>query len=163
MSGKFCPTCLWKYMRSTCRREVPRYQDSAYIATRTAILLALPTFWLDIQRASVYNYKYISGDLNGLTPFTPTQAPSAGLKRTGRRPPAPPGGDRSVVPQQCLLRSERSGAGEVRDAAQRPGRGASSCRRGRGLRPVPPGVLRHAGPVRARRLAGSVAAQARTE
>jgi hypothetical protein len=163
MLGKLYPTCLEKYVRSTWRREVLRYHLSTEMAINIGMLLVLPAFWLDIKKGCVYNYEDISGGLNGLTPFTPTQAPSADLERTGCHPPAPASGDRSIVPRQRLLRSERSGAGEIRDAPQCPGRGASGGGCSRDLWPVPSCVLRHPGTIQGWRLAGSVAAQAWTE
>ena len=95
--------------------------------------------------------------------FTSAHAPSAGIARTGRHPPAPRGGDRSPLSRQRVLRSERSGAGQVRDAAKRPAGGTFGGGGGSGLWSVPPGLLCHSGVVPARGPAGAAAAQARTE
>src|SRR5580658_2682386 len=95
--------------------------------------------------------------------FTSTHAPSAGIARTERHPPAPRGGDRSPLSRQRILRSERPGAGQVRDAAKRPAGGTFRSGGCSGLWSVPPGILCHSGVVPARGTAGAAAAQARTE
>ena len=163
MLGKLCPYCLGKYVHNPCGREVCRSKQLSVMPINTRQSFILMTFSLDIQKDIVYNYQDSREDGNDPTPFTPTHAPSAGLDRARRRPPPPRDRDRSLVPRQPLLRSERSGSGEVRDAAQCPGRKASGGGGCRDLWVVPPGVLRHSRAVPARRFAGPVAAQAWTE
>src|ERR1700722_8231554 len=124
-------------------------------------------FQLLLENIVARNYKYIYGrasqEGSNRIGFTSTHAPSAGIARTGRHPPAPRGGDRSPLSRQRVLRPERPGAGQVRDAAKRSAGGTFSSRGGAGLRSVPPGILCNSGVVPARGPAGVAAAQARTE
>src|SRR5579862_6289381 len=112
-----------------------------------------------------YKYKYGRASQEGSTciGFTSTHAPPAGIARTGGHPPAPRGGERSPLSRQRVLRSERPGAGQVRDAAKRPARGTFGGGGGSSFRSVPSGLLCHSGVVPARGIAGAAAAQARTE
>src|ERR1700688_4045212 len=71
-------------------------------------------FTVAFSSVMAHNYKYT--DDSG---FTSARASSAGPEHTGGHPPAPPGCKRSSFSRQRILRSERSGAGQVRDAAQR--------------------------------------------
>src|SRR5438552_2862904 len=101
-----------------------------------------------------HNYKYTydraSQEGSSCIGFTSTHAPSAGIARTERHPPAPRGGDRSALSRQRVLRSERLGAGQVRDAAKRPAGGTFGGGGGSGFWSVPPGLLRHSRVVPAR-------------
>src|SRR6202030_3868414 len=78
-------------------------------------------FMVAFSSVIAHNYKYT--DDSG---FTSARASSAGPEHTGCHPPAPPGCERFSFSRQRILRSERSGAGKVRDAAQRRAGGPSS-------------------------------------
>jgi hypothetical protein len=79
---------------------------------------------LSFPSTIAHNYKYTdahaSAEKSNGHGFTSEPASSAGLARTGRHAPAPRGCDPSPVSQQHVLRSERFGASQVRDAAQCP-------------------------------------------
>jgi hypothetical protein len=82
----------------------------------------------------------------------------------GRRSPSSSRfGRRSPVPRQRLLRSQRLAPGQVRDAAQRAGRGTPGRRSGRCVRLLATGLLRRSIHVCSRGLAGIAATQAGAE
>jgi hypothetical protein len=81
----------------------------------------------------------------------------------GRGPSSSGFGRRSPVPRQRLLRSQRPAPGQIRDAAQRAGRGTPGRRSGRCVRLLATGLLRCANRVCSRWLAGPAATQAGSE
>src|SRR6266536_1866925 len=158
MLSKLCSVCLLKYVRAAFLCSRRRRECTHIISIKWWFCTHMRYFPLALPIIVVHNYT----DTNG-NRFTSARTTSAGLERTGRHPPAPTGCDRSSLSRQRVLRSERPGAGQVRDAAQCPERGPCGGGGGPGLWPVPPGVLCHSGVVPARGLAGAAAAQARAE
>ena len=165
MLGKLCAVCLWKYVRMPFLGVLQRrgmFLNISMTMGTCAQPCDLPVDFCSIITHNCKDTHSPSGEADGKE-FTPRQAPSASLRSTGCHPPAPPSGDRSSVSRQRLLRSERPGAGQVRDVAQRSEGGARSGGGGRSLWLVSPGLLRHARVVRARGTAGAGAAEARAE
>src|SRR5215469_1292167 len=95
--------------------------------------------------------------------FTPACTPSASLERTGCQPSSSRGCNRCSLSRQCILRSERFGSGQIRDAAQRPEGRSCGCGGCPSLWYVAPGFLCHSSTVPARGSARIAATQARTE
>src|ERR1700680_2255168 len=158
MLGKLYALCLCKYVRLLLiHRGRVRWPQHVY---PVKVMISAHEYLFTVAFSSViaHNYKYT--DDSG---FTSARASSAGPEHTGRHPPAPPGCERSSFSRQRILRSERSGAGQVRDAAQRRAGGPSSGGSGPSLWPVPPGLLCHSGVVQSRRPARVGAAQARAK
>src|SRR5690348_879055 len=158
MLGELCAACLWKYVLAVfigsgrwLELLISRSMEWRACAHERYFIVALLN---DVS----HNYKDIHGN-----EFTSARAPSAGLERTGRHPSAPAGCDRPTLSRQRILRSERSRAGQVRDAAQRPEGKACSSGGGPSLWPVPPGLLCHSTVVSARGATRAAAAQARAE
>jgi hypothetical protein len=168
MLGELRPICLWKYVR-VALAGTKRWQP--YLISfpcETDHCACLCCFLLDSLSESAHNYKdteetrisFGEPDGNG---FKSEQTPTGGLEGSGCHAPAPPGGDRSPVSRQRILRSERPSASQVRDAAQRPKGGTCGGGGGRSLWRVAAGLLCDARVVQARGSAGPAAAQARAE
>ena len=159
MSGKFCAVCLGKYV---CTVSLHRLADCC---GGSKICLQFlnnsvygPYFSVALIGTLSHNYR----DINGHQ-FPPACTPSASLERTGRQPPSSRGCKRSSLSRQRILRSERFGAGQVRDAAQRPEGGSCGCGGCPSLWYVAPGFLCHSSIVPARGSARIAATQARTK
>ena len=102
MLGKLRPLCLAKYVHYACTQQWLRGAD---ITIRRLYGAISCSFYVDIRGYKEYNYKDIlsstfPGAWDGIGPFTSTYASSASFERTGCHPPAPSGGDRSIVPRQ---------------------------------------------------------------
>src|SRR5215831_10006954 len=167
MLGKLCTICLCKYVHALAVTRVLMYAFRRIIANiRRYCLIARPSP-LDHRTYVVSNYQDTLAIRASRRPdgirFTSTGAAPAGLAGTRRLPPPPSGRDRSALSRQCVLRSERSGPGQVRDAPQRREGGARRGGCGRGLWIVPAGLLRDLGAVQTRRSARPVTAQTRAE
>jgi hypothetical protein len=103
------------------------------------------------------------GNRHGLSLLASRHATPSGSDCGGLSPSSSRFGRRSPVPQQRLLRSQRLAPGQIRDAAQRAGRGTSGRRSGRCIRLLAPGLLRRSIRVCSRGLAGVAATQAGAE
>src|ERR1700738_3839079 len=121
MLDKLCALCLYKYVRPLFLRG-GRVRWLRHVhSVKTMIIAHEDRFMVAFSSARAHNYK----DTND-SEFTSARASAAGPEHTGRHSPAPPGCERSSFSRQRILRSERSGAGQVRDAAQRRAGGPSS-------------------------------------
>ena len=114
MSGKSCAECLGKDVHwASLHRLADCRSKSQFYLYYSAICVQHPYFSVALVDILSHNYKD-----NGHR-LTPACTPSASLEHTGRQPPSSRGCNRSSLWRQCILRSERFGAGQVRDAAQR--------------------------------------------
>ena len=159
MSGKFCAVCLEKDVR---RMSLHRLADCwhkwlLYLCYRDNCGRD-PYFPIAFAGILAHNYKDIHGHR-----FTPACTPSASLERTGRQPSSSRGCNRSSLSRKRILRSERFGASQIRDAAQRPEGRPCGGGGGPSLWSIPAGLLCHSSIVPARRPAGITATQARAE
>src|SRR5438105_4751030 len=123
MLGELCAACLRKYVPSmvSCivlARRQEHYNNLVYGSSGYEWYL-----WFAFSRVVGYNY---TDTLNHGHRFTSARASSAGPERGGGHPPESAVCDRSPLPRQRVLRSERPGAGQVRDAPQRPEGGPCS-------------------------------------
>jgi hypothetical protein len=120
-------------------------------------------------------YRYIFTKTSG-SPPSPGNRHGLSLLASRHATPSPSGADcgglspsssrfgrRSPVPRQRLLRSQRLAPGQIRDAAQRAGRGTPGRRSGRCVRLLATGLLRRSNRVCSRGLAGVAATQAGAE
>jgi transposase len=116
MLGKLCALCLQKYVQATFLRGLG---NGVVECNRPLVNRAVGALKQDVPLALfgsvAHNYKDTHGQ-----EFTATRPPSASLERTGRQPSSSGDGYRSSLSRQRVLRSERFGADQVRDAAQRP-------------------------------------------
>lgn len=103
------------------------------------------------------------GNRHGLSLLASRHATPSGSDCGGLSPSSSRFGRRSPVPRQRLLRSQRLAPGQIRDAAQRAGRGTPSRRSGRCVRLLATGLLRRSNRVCSRGLAGPAASQARSK
>ncbi|MGY3619210.1 hypothetical protein ACVJGD_005406 [Bradyrhizobium sp. USDA 10063] len=167
MLGKLCTECLYKYVRAselTCALTRSLLRKSAYISGYCLLSWSSP---LDRRKYKEANYKDTWAIRASRRPdgsrFTSTGAAPTGLAGPRRLQSPPSGRDRSALSRQCVLRSERSGPGQVRDAPQRREGGTRRGGCGRVLWTVPAGLLRDLGAVQTRRSARPVTPQARAE
>ena len=103
------------------------------------------------------------GNRHELSLLASRHATPSGSDCGGCSPSSSRFGRRSPVPRQRLLRSQRLAPGQVRDAAQRAGRGTPCRRSGRCVRLLATGLLRRSNRVYSRGLAGPAATQAGAE
>jgi hypothetical protein len=103
------------------------------------------------------------GNRHGLSLLASRHATPSGSDCGGRSPSSSGFGRRSPVPRQRILRSQRLAPGQIRNAAQRAGRGTPCRRSGRRVRLLAPGLLRRSNRVCSRGLAGTAATQAGAE
>src|SRR5450755_85600 len=123
MLGKLRTWCLGKYVRTVgvvCRTMRCK---SRYLSTIVDICATRRSQYLDYLSSVEHNDEDTGGTvpprkLDGIR-LGSAYAPSAGLAGTRRGPPPPTGCDRSTLSRQRVLRPERSGTDQVRDATQR--------------------------------------------
>ena len=103
------------------------------------------------------------GNRHELSLLASRHATPSGSDCGGRSPSSSRFGRRSPVPRKRLLRPQRPAPGQIRDAAQRAGRGTPGRRSGRCVRLLATGLLRRSNRVYSRGLAGPAATQAGAE
>src|SRR5579863_2255927 len=159
MSGKLCAVCLEKYVPAIfLRRLTDGCAESLICLCYRAVCVRLAIF--SVALAEIISHNYKDKHDHG---FTPACTPSAISERGGRQTSSSGDRYRSSLSRQRVLRPERFGAGQVRDAAQRSEGRSCGGRGGPGLWSVPPGLLCHSSIVPARGSAGIAATQARAE
>lgn len=159
MLGKFCAECLEKDVHGIALHSLADCwgERRLRLSYRWECVRG-PYFPVALAGIVSHNYKDTHGHR-----FTPACTPSASLERTGRQPPSSRSSSRSSLSRQRILRPERFGTGQIRDAAQRPEGRPCGGGCGPSLWSVAPGLLCHPSGFPTRRPAWTVTAQARAE
>jgi len=167
MLGELRTRCLDKYIQASARLCRAGRLMKRIWEIMSRISPGKRPHPLDHPLRMVHNYKDITATTSTEMPdgsrFAPACAPPAGLRGSRRRASTSRGGDGSALPRQRILRPERPGPGQIRDAAQRGERRACGGGGGGSLWVVSARLLRDARLVQPRGPTWAFASQARTE
>jgi hypothetical protein len=165
MLGKLHPNSLDKFIHlSSSQRRNSSTQTAMYLRQ----VRSFCEFWLTL---CFYRYIFTKtsssppspGNQHGLSLLASRYATPSGSGYGGRGSSSSGVCRRPPVSRQRVLRSQRPAPGQVRDAAQRAGRGTPRRRGGQCVWLLASGLLRRSNRVCSRRLARLVAPQAGTE
>jgi hypothetical protein len=165
MLGKFRSVCLDKFIRSSSDSQWigcesgALYQEGRRCSLKSRLTSCVMMYIVSKTSGSPSS----PGNRYELSPLASRHATPSGSDCGGRGPSSSNCGRRSPVPRQCLLRSQRPAPGQIRDAAQRAGRGTPGRRSGRCVRLLAAGLLRRSNRVCSRGLARPAATQARAK
>ena len=163
MLGKLCTGRLDKFIHQNVAQQIA--DNALVVSVQVETLCFSNVFLIPCDRRYIFSktwrpFASSTGNQHEISLLAARYATPSGSDCGGRSPSSSRFGRRSPVPRQRVLRSQRPAPGQVRDAAQRAGRGASRCRGGRCVRLLATGLLRRSNRVCPRRLAGPAATQA---
>lgn len=165
MLGKLRSACLDKFIQSSSNPQRigcacgAVHQEARRCSLRSRLIPCVIVYIVHKTSSSISS----PGNRHDLWFFASRHATPSGSDCGGCGPSSSSCSRRSPVPRQRLLRSQRPAPGQIRDAAQRAGRGTPGRRSGRCVRLLATGFLCRTNRVCSRGLARPAAAQAGAE